>query len=260
MAAMESMEVAETVVEAYAGEGDVAAVLVAGSLGRGLADAHSDIEVDVYWREPPSPDRRELAVRACGGTEVTLWPFAPAEGEWSEDFEVGGHCVTVSGFTTGWLDQVITRRADFVLLDQLRLAALHEGQPLVGVELVQRWRTASVYPAALRRATVAHYREGAPLHSWRQWPALVERGDLVPLHGLCADLTVAVLGMLCGLNGIYVSHPRFKWAEHTARRFHRAPMGLAERLDIALRGPMPATASALDDLVRETLALVEQPD
>lgn len=105
-------------------------------------------------------------------------------------------------------------------------------------------------------ATIAHYRDAAPLHSWRQWPALVERGDTVPLQGLCAEMISSTLGMLCGVNRVYVSHPRFKWAAALADRLGVAPPSLRQRLESALDAGTADLAAGVDALHRETVALI----
>lgn len=251
----ERLALARTVADAYDREGDVVAVLAAGSVGRGRADAHSDVEVDVYWRQPPEYEQRLRAVAAAGGEQRTLWPYSPDEGEWAEDFEVAGQCVTVSGFTAQWLEATIAARAEFDLLAQLRLSALHEGAVLRGADTVRRWREAADYPDALVTATVEHYRDAAPLHSWRQWSTLVGRGDLVPLQALCTEMITSILGMLCGLNRIYVSHPRFKWTAELVQRFEVSPDSFAERLAAALESGAVDLAVSVDALHRETVVL-----
>lgn len=255
---MEAIEVARAVAEAYARAGDVAAVLVAGSLGRGRADDHSDVEVDVYWQQAPDDARRERAVAAAGGASCTRWPYAPEEGEWAEDFEIGEHAVTVSGFTADWLERRIADQTGFDLLTQLRLSALGEGTVVLGEESVRRWRAAAAYPDAVGAATIAHYRDAAPLHSWRQWPALVERGDGVPLQGLCAEMITSTLGMLSGANRVYVSHPRFKWSKSLIERFEVAPPSLRQRLDSALDAGVADRAASVDALHRETVELISR--
>lgn len=257
MGVVGAIQVAQTVADAYARQGDVVAALVAGSLGRGDADAHSDVEVDVYWRDPPDDVQRQRAVATAGGELQNLWPYEPDEGEWAEDFVIGRHAVTVSGFTADWLAATIADRAEFDLLAQLRLAALHEGEALTGADAVRRWRMAADYPDALVTATVEHYRDAAPRHSWRQWPVLVERGDHVPLQALCAEMINSMFGMLCGMNRIYVSHPRFKWAAALMERFEVAPVSLSERLAAALDSGVADLSACVDDLHQETLVLEE---
>ena len=48
------MEVAGRAAQAYAGNGKLAALTAAGSVGAGLADRFSDLELDCYWSSPPA--------------------------------------------------------------------------------------------------------------------------------------------------------------------------------------------------------------
>lgn len=80
--------IARQVAGGYAASGRTSATVIAGSVGRGRADAFSDVEIDVYWNRSPSDDERRASVERCGGVVTTLWPHEPDEGEWSEDFTV----------------------------------------------------------------------------------------------------------------------------------------------------------------------------
>ena len=52
------MEVAGRAAQAYAGNGKLAALTAAGSVGAGLADRFSDLELDCYWFRPPTDGER----------------------------------------------------------------------------------------------------------------------------------------------------------------------------------------------------------
>ena len=49
-------DIARHVAQGYRANPHVAAVLVAGSVARGLADDLSDVELDVYWSRPPTSE------------------------------------------------------------------------------------------------------------------------------------------------------------------------------------------------------------
>lgn len=108
------------VATAYAAAPRCAAIALGGSAARGWADRHSDVELFVFWAEPPDvaarieavhraggaidvcwgdpplPTRYEEIVVQTGGCVGQLWPY---EGdEWSEHFYVRGVNVGVSGF------------------------------------------------------------------------------------------------------------------------------------------------------------------
>lgn len=249
------MDVARDVAAAYGRDASVAAVVLAGSVGRGHADRHSDVEVDVYWSAPPTDAARREAIEAADGKLKKLWAYEPAEGEWSEDFMVAGLPVTVSGFTVAWLTDAISRRSDFDILTQMRLSALMEGTPLLGAEHVEQWRSKALYTDELALSAICHYLDMAPLSSWRHRAALVEREDSVPLHHLCTDMVTSLLGLLCAVNHVYVSHPRFKWATHTMSKCMLAPAGLSDRLSTALNGPTENLARTVHALYSETLGI-----
>ena len=107
------LAVAERAARAYAGNGKLAAMTVAGSVGAGLADQFSDLELDCYWRRAPDEPDRTGPVDALGGELTALWDYDSGDQEWSEDYRLGELGVTVSNFLTStidcFLDDVISR-------------------------------------------------------------------------------------------------------------------------------------------------------
>jgi hypothetical protein len=61
------MALAGQAAEAYAGNAKLAALAVAGSVGSGLADRFSDLELDCYWFSAPSDLDRTAPVDVLGG-------------------------------------------------------------------------------------------------------------------------------------------------------------------------------------------------
>lgn len=254
--AMEPMEVAREVAVAYGHDGGVTATMVAGSLGRDRADKYSDVEVDVYWVAPPRLALRRAAIHAASGERPKLWEYEPGEGEWSDDFMLDGLSIGVSGFTVAWLTEAIGRRSEFDMVTQMRLSALLEGTAVLGGQHVERWRAAFAYTDELGISSVSHWHGAAPLMSWRQWRALAERDDTVLLNSLCTDMIRSLLGLLCVVNHVYVSHPGFKWATHTMAECTVAPENLSDRLLTALDGPTRKLAQTVHDLYSEALEIV----
>ncbi|MCC6192771.1 MAG: hypothetical protein IT318_27440 [Anaerolineales bacterium] len=56
-------------IEAAHSQKPMAVVIASGLTGRGTAGEHSDLELDFYWREPPTAAERRAAV-AAGGAEA----------------------------------------------------------------------------------------------------------------------------------------------------------------------------------------------
>lgn len=243
----------------YVATGNVAAVVLAGSIGRGRADAFSDVELDVYWVDPPSDHQRRVPAGGLGGDVTQLWAYDADDAEWAEDVHVLGVDVTVSGFTCRAIDEWIASLAadsDADLVRQMRLSALQEGEILHGEDCVRTWRSTGSYPRSLAMATAVHFLDPSRLNRWRLWRALVHRDDLVMLHQACSDAVAVILGSLCAVNRIYIEHPSFKWSRHLASRFTRAPDSFADRLFAALDAGTVERASELDALLIQTVEIV----
>src|SRR5690348_2931193 len=78
---------------------------VAGSVGAGLADRFSDLELDCYWFGPPSDLDRSGPVHVLGGELEALWDYDHDEEEWSDDYRLGELEVTVSSFLVSTIDR-----------------------------------------------------------------------------------------------------------------------------------------------------------
>ena len=70
-------------------ERELAALAVAGSVGSGLADRFSDLELDCYWFSAPGEPDRTGPIHALGGELTAVWEYDPDEEEWSEDYRLG---------------------------------------------------------------------------------------------------------------------------------------------------------------------------
>jgi Domain of unknown function (DUF4037) len=257
------MAVARRAARVYAGNARLAAFAVAGSVGGGLADRFSDLEIDCYWHEPPADADRLAPIEALGGVLGTLWDFDPDDAEWSEDYQLDGLDVTVSSFTTGtvdgWLDAV-TLRADTDPVKHMRLAAIQRCRPLTGAELVSAWRErAGRYPDELVAAMVHRALHPGALPGWAAREALAERGDEIAVQALRAAVTQAVLGALLAINRVYPPHRLPKWQQHLLAGLAVAPDRLAGRLhELACTADPGRALAVAAALLAETAALAER--
>jgi hypothetical protein len=141
----------------------VAAVLVEGSVARGYADRFSDIDLAVFWAEPPTAQERRDIVTRAGGSYRHPWPSHREAAGWSERNEREGVPIDVRHTTvqaTEDLLATVLEHADPRLAKQEPLAALRSALPLVNPMLITRWQQqAAAYPHALAVAMVrAHLR------------------------------------------------------------------------------------------------------
>ena len=251
------MALARRIAPAYLRNPYVAAVLVAGSVGRGIADERSDLELDVFWSVPPSEDERRAPIDACGGAVRAFHAFE--DDEWAETFEVAGVKVDTSMFLAATLDRYLAEVVDRASTDPGRhvlIAAVQDGVPLHGHELVARWRArAASYPDRLACAMVAHHLDR--LSRWPYAQLLAARDDAVMLNDLLGEASRTVLGLLLALNRRYLPHPGFKWLNHIAAGMTLAPPDLAGRLRAALRAEPQAAVDGMHELLVETLTLLD---
>lgn len=246
---------ARRAVRAYAANPKVAAALIGGSVARGLADASSDIELDVYWSSPPTVADREAAIEGAGLTGV----YAEEDDhEWADGLLVGGVKTDVSGFVTStidtYLDRVLAGDTDAEL--QVRVTALRDGIPLHGHAVIEAWRTrCDVYPEAL---AVAQVLEALDLRPRERLEMLGARDDVVLLHRDLLDGVQGVLDALFAVNRVWMPHPFHKWLDREATLLAHRPDRLVERIrSLLVASPHDAVAT-LVALVEETYDLAHE--
>lgn len=247
---------AELVAPAYAANPKVAGVLLAGSVARGLADGFSDIEIDIYWHAPPNDADLSAPIERAG------WPIVYRhvdENEWADGFQIGGVKVDTSQFLVStierWLDDALVR-AEIEPEYQVRITAIHHGQPLYGADLIERWRAkAAAYPAALAHAMLAEYLSFRPRYLLEM---LAARDDVLLLHQDLVAAEQKILSVLMGVNRVYAPHPYHKWLDWEISQLPIAPPDLNARLRQVLRAEPRAAVEQLHGLIEETFALVDQ--
>ena len=246
--------VAEAMAPRYAANEGVAAVLLAGSVARGLADARSDVEVDVYWHRPPGEAERRAVVDDAAGE----WVYTEVDdNEWADGVRIDGVKVDVSQFTTatidGYVEALLSGDTEPEL--QVRATALLDGRALAGTDLIQSWRhQLSSYPDALALAMVDGGLPPRPVERLemlraRDDPVLLTRDLVEGIHGL--------LDALFAVNRRYVPHPFHKWLTFECSQLRLAPRDLEARIRRVLAVP-PDGVAEFARLTEETFDLVEE--
>ena len=255
------MALAERAAQAYGRNEQLAALAVAGSVGAGLADRFSDLELDCYWFCPPSDLDRTGPIDMLGGELRALWGYDRDEEEWSEDYRLGELDVTVSNFLAGtierFVDDVVVR-VDTDPVKHMRLAALQQSRPLLGAEMVESLRArAALYPDKLVTAMVEQSLNSEVLRGWAAREALASRGDDLAIHDLLTRAERAVLGAVLALNRVYVPHPLIKWQRHLIRELDVIPERLAQRLRSLWTSASTQALEEAEALLAETVLLAE---
>ncbi len=263
------LELARKLVLAYRDNPNVRAVLVGGSVARGCADRYSDIELGVFWDEPPTDEFCLSITRVLGGTPGGFVPHAfdgapPSSGARLERLYLGGDKETgllievqheTVGRVEGCIADVIARH-DTSLSKQELIAVIGYGVPLCGVALIEEWRErTSPYPVQLSHKVIA---ENLRVGPWSRKELYAERNEVLLTHEDLARTGLRLLTVLMGLNRLYAPSDDFKWMELIIKEMSIAPPELARRLKRVFGRPPGVAVADLKTLWTETVALLEE--
>ncbi len=231
----------------------VQAVVVAGSVARGYADAYSDLEMPCFWETLPSDDTRHAIAAALGaeflygydgpsledqllvsGFQVDMWHNTVAVEE-----------ATIDGVLHGYR----TDLGDSNFMDTIRACI-----PLYGEDIIRGWKErAQAYPDELALRAI---RERLPAFQTSQLALAGQRDNPTEFYAGLSQLQQAIFLVLLALNQTYF--PTFKWMYRVLESLAIQPKDTAQRLRCAFAVPYPEAVANMACLLDETLALVEQ--
>lgn len=243
---------------AYIAQTGPRAILLTGSAAKGLSDAFSDLDLILYYETPPSAERL-VAVQAtlqAGDIRVN------SDHETGSAMEMyvlrGVECQVAHLPVAKWERDMgaVLDDCEPATLVEKAIIGLLDGIPLHGDDLITQWQErAASYPEDLARATVEHYLQFFPLwlvaEQWRSRDAAIFFAQML------VEVSLNVLGVLAGLNRRYYSSFQFKRLRHFAGTLAVAPDRLADRLDEIFTLDPAAASMAIEQLVEETIGLVE---
>lgn len=274
-------EFIQSVAAPYINHPNMAAVAIGGSVARGWADRHSDIELFVFWEEPPTKEDRRIVVTDAGGSVDVDWSNPPAEeeyreiftrtvgrfgqiwpyedDEWSEHFYVQGVNIGVSGFLVatveGYLDDLL-HRYDTDDHKQILIAAIQHAVPLSGDEQIAVWQErAALFPDELSHAIISEHMHVPD--AWFDAGKIADRDEWLTYYDLVCTMERTLLRVLLGLNRLYLPEPRLKWTENLIADMRIKPHQLAPRLRDVFEHEPRAGVALLQTLWEETLDLVD---
>jgi len=231
-------------------------VAVTGSVGAGLADKLSDIELLFLVTPVPSVERvQEWLHGVPGADDVMVWSEGGDVSAW---FRLGD--VEVDPYW-GSLDEAVEQVAEITsgaVVEHRRIAFGHVLRHSAFVrtsgvlpELAQR---CAVYPVGLKERLIAD-----ALWLWAIPAArvgAVVRGDAVEARSWLQRDAEMILRLVFALNEHW-EPPRWKWLRMFARDLSITPPRLVERLEDALLTPdLGAASSGLAELALDVLMLL----
>jgi hypothetical protein len=243
----------------WAAEPGVIAVLLVGSSVEETCDEASDVDMCVYWAQPPARGALE-SVKAEFGTGERFFFFGePEQGGCVESYRIGGIRHDFAHSTLEMWEAQTEDALGKLNLDSPWQKGLHgtlHGQVLHGAEVVEGLRQRiAPYPEALRLAMLGRYCSFTP--RWTIQRQAQQRGDRLFYFELLTKLQTNLLYTLCAVNGVYHAMEFKRLHRFVAQEFSQAPPDLAARLDALFAAPAEEFPDDLPALVAETLALVE---
>jgi hypothetical protein len=236
----------------------VEAVLLGGSLSRNWEDEFSDIELIVLWREAPTDEDRKAPIKAVNGSIIDLHPYE--EEEWSETYLTENVKLEISNFLTQTIMNIIndvTLHFDTDLDKQCIVASVHNGIPLVGTQVIENLKNrVREYPLALSDAMI---RENIDFgNRWNNREALLSRKDWLMLYKVIVSVQTNIMGILFGLNRLYVHHPAFKWQKLSLETMSISPEKVSERLEMILLEHPKDGLNELELIIQEIYHLLQK--
>jgi predicted nucleotidyltransferase len=231
----------------------IEAIVVGGSVARDYSDAYSDIELILYWEQPPTQDVRHAIISdlqaayrypaidpshdsalLIEGCPVDLWHLAVADQlatmhavleEYSVDLDAGSVLDTIGACV-----------------------------PFYGEEMVQEWKErVAVYPEAL---TVRFLETYLPHFHLRQIHLAAYRDDPTTFYYILSTMQRTLFLCLLALNRFYF--PTFKWMYTVLDSMPLAPAQVGPRLRQMFGEPPLRAVASLHDVLAQTLALAER--
>jgi hypothetical protein len=247
---------------AYCDLPGVACAAIAGSAAEGIADAHSDLDMTVYYDSDSLPSEADLnlARSKLGGSD-RIWMLGDrAEGDIAESFRLTGVECQVGHITvTKWEAEMAG-----VLAGKDPGGPLHKAMSgtltsiaVHGRSRLQAWQSRlRDYPQSLREAMVRHHLQFFAL--WGVFDRLTTRDADLWMRQTFVESSFKILGTLAGLNRKYFTSFQFKRAGAFIDSMEIAPPNLAARLEELWRQTPRTAADSLQRLVQEVVELVER--
>jgi hypothetical protein len=236
----------------------IKAILVTGSVAKGLADDNSDIDIIMYYDELPGEAAfeayRQAAFDSGGG-------FYGGNAE--EGFALFQYIDGIRhDFAHALLSETETLITEFLAEPdleetnkQIMLDGVLTGVPLKGEEITQKWKDQLAnYPPQLGDMLVQKHLRFRP--HWVLQKMGVDRNEIIFLQEELLHAVQNIFGVLCGLNKLY--HPgKIKGLKYTVAQMQLTPPNVAGRLPGIFEVDGQTAVTQLKKLIEETIELVE---
>ena len=256
---------ARRIVPIYASHPKVKAILIGGSAGRGIADRYSDVEIGVFWAEPPSKAVRRTLAEQIGVvyrermSSYKFDPRHPGEEEADEEIYIGGDIdcgfnIDIKHKTIAAVEQYLVEMFDHCRPHDNRLAeVLSHSTPLYGQSLAEQWRRkVATYPTELAQKFVHTQLRSK---QWWLYEQFAKEQEMILVQEQFSECLTKIISVLAALNRVYVLE--IKWTDWSIKQLQIAPSNLIHRAKQIFEQPPQVAVQQLRQLVEETFDLVK---
>ncbi len=237
---------------------DLLASMVTGSVAKGCADEHSDIDTLLIYKESLSASEFERIIKEAKESGGDFYHGTPEEGFAVYYYFEGVKCDFGFGNyrETEKLISEMLENPEVDLIKHLQIAGFLEGIALCGDDWIKKWKEKALqYPEELGVMLVKHFLKFHP--RWVMDKMAVDRNDALFYHESLLEVIGNIIGILCGLNKIY--HPgKLKGVEHTIESMKIKPDNFIDRYRNVFKLQGEDAVNELYDLIGETIALIDK--
>jgi hypothetical protein len=92
---------------------------------------------------------------------------------------------------------------------------------------------------------------------WNNREALLEREDWLMLYKVIVSVQTNIMGILFGLNRLFVHHPAFKWQKHSLETMKIVPKNISKRFTSILLEHPKNSVRELEVITQEIYQLIQ---
>lgn len=231
----------------------IKAIVIAGSVARGFADAYSDIEMPLFWATLPDDAARHKIVKTLGGEFLYVYDGPARE----DQLLIEGIQVDLWHISTMHEEEILEAVLDGHQFDLGTLNALDTIRsciPLYGHDLVQEWKhRAQQYPDQLAQKIIQKH-----LASFSTGELFVhaQRGNPTAFHAQLSFLQQEAFLVLLALNRMYF--PTFKWMYRVLESMPIKPADVEDRFRSAYAATSAEALEGTKSVLEEIIQLVEK--
>ena len=231
-----------------------------GSVGSGLADDYSDLELGVIWNHPPESETLKSIAANAGGENWTYEGFHEPKLSYCDGYTKDGLEVEFAHWTSsiidGIIDDVMIRHdvsKNMLMYErQATAATLMHCIPLSGHDYLKSLRSrVANYPRPLAIKMIEENLIVRPLDEFHM---MAGRGE-IPLfqEHMCGRIR-SMHTLVFALNSLY--HPSFKWTRFFLREARIIPANFEARVDSLFDSNLKNVVDDYGKLVTELFDLI----